>query len=115
MMKIWITRDEDSCELFAWTSKPEESQGTYFGCGGDSWEIGDDQGQLFIANLLGDEWLDDGLYCASIEIAAVKRSRSSNQLMAEKLRKMTKANFRKATINEAIALLEVAEKGKTNG
>ena len=103
--KIWISRDEEAVAMLAWTSKPRECDGEW-NEGNNSCEFDCSEGKALIKIILGDAWSDAGSLCAEIEIGSVKILVSYSELVAGKLRKMTKATFRKATINEAIKLLE---------
>lgn len=102
---IWITRDEGEAGMWAWLGEPEYGDGEWGG-GGDNLSIPCDQGHMFIQKLLGDAWRSTGAFGCVITVRSIERLVSEHEEVASKLRKLTKANFRKAPIAEAIKLLE---------
>ncbi len=102
---LWITRDEGTTGLYVWLGEPEYGDGEWGG-GGNNLSIPCDLGQAFAKELLGDAWRPTGALGCVIVIRSIQRLVSEHEEVASKLRKLTKANFRKAPIAEAIKLLE---------
>lgn len=105
-MKIWISRDEDSVDLDLWSVAPEIDRNGKWDYGTHELLVDCKIAHQFFKKILGGAWKDEGSLCAEITVASVKTVLSDSQNVAAKLKNMTKANFRKATINEAVKLLE---------
>ena len=106
MKSIFISRNSNAHELDVWSSAPEVNDNGIWNGADHEFVLCCKEGVKFIKKLLGSTWSDKGSFCVEIQIASVKTILSARQKLAEKLKKMTKASFHKATIDEAAKLLD---------
>lgn len=105
MTTIWITRVKESYSIQTFSSKP------YVAANGN-WYVDCKTGSCTspenARRILGDQWQEDGPFCFEVEIGAVKRVRTKEDVVAG-LRDLRTNLIRDTSVNvvdEAIALIE---------